>query len=85
VALNLLASLALSGGSHFNFNFNFNAQQKPGICCSSLEVCGYSQQYAMMTIAPENKPPVPIPAIALPTINATLLGAVAHTRELLHD
>jgi uncharacterized protein YqiB (DUF1249 family) len=38
-----------------------------------------------MTIAPENKPPVPIPAIALPTINATLLGAVAQTRELLHD
>jgi hypothetical protein len=28
---------------------------------------------------------VPIPAIALPTINATLLGAVAQTRELLHD
>jgi hypothetical protein len=37
-----------------------------------------------MTIAPENKPPVPIPAIALPTINATLLGAVAQTSELLH-
>jgi hypothetical protein len=38
-----------------------------------------------MTIAPENRPPVPIPAIALPTINATLLGAVAHTRDLLYD
>lgn len=35
-----------------------------------------------MTIAPENKPPTPMPAIALPTINALLLGAVAHTREL---
>jgi hypothetical protein len=44
---------------------------------------GYSQQYARMTIAPENRPPVPMPAIALPTINATLLGAVAQTRELL--
>ena len=41
-----------------------------------------SQQYARMTIDPENKPPVPKPAIALPIINATLLGAVAHTREL---
>jgi hypothetical protein len=81
VALDLLAALTLSGASHSNSN----AQQKSGICCSSLKVCGYSQQYAMMTIAPENKPPVPIPAIALPTINATLLGAVAHTRELLHD
>jgi hypothetical protein len=42
----------------------------------------YSQQYARMTIAPENKPPVPMPAIALPTINASLLGAVAQTRDL---
>jgi hypothetical protein len=38
-----------------------------------------------MTIAPENRPPVPIPAMALPTINATLLGAIAQTRELFHD
>jgi hypothetical protein len=35
-----------------------------------------------MTMAPENKPPVPMPAIALPTINASLLGAVAQTRDL---
>ena len=33
-------------------------------------------------MAPENNPPVPSPAIARPTINALLLGAVAHTREL---
>ena len=36
----------------------------------------------MMTIAPENMPPVPSPAIARPTIKALLLGAVAQTREL---
>ena len=35
-----------------------------------------------MTIAPEKSPPVPIPAIALPTIKALLVGAVAQTREL---
>lgn len=33
-------------------------------------------------IAPEKRPPTPIPATALPTIRAVLLGAVAHTREL---
>ena len=43
---------------------------------------GHSQQYARMTIAPENMPPVPSPAIALPTMRATLLGATPHTREL---
>lgn len=45
----------------------------------------YLQQYAIMTIAPENKPPVPIPAMALPTMSATLLGAVAQMRELLQN
>jgi len=34
-------------------------------------------------MAPENRPPTPIPASALPMINATLDGAVAHTRDLL--
>ena len=41
-----------------------------------------SQQYAKMTIAPENMPPTPSPATARPTIKALLLGAVAQTREL---
>jgi len=35
-----------------------------------------------MTMAPENKPPTPIPATARPMISAMLLGAVAHTSEL---
>ena len=34
-------------------------------------------------MAPENNPPTPIPATARPTIKATLLGAVAHTSELV--
>lgn len=33
-------------------------------------------------MAPEKRPPTPIPATALPTIRAVLVGAVAHTREL---
>jgi hypothetical protein len=35
-----------------------------------------------MTIDPENNPPVPNPARARPTIKATLVGAVAQTRDL---
>lgn len=33
-------------------------------------------------MAPENKPPVPSPAKARPTIKASLVGAVAQTKEL---
>jgi hypothetical protein len=40
------------------------------------------QQYARITIHPEKIPPVPIPAKALPTMRALLLGAVAQTRDL---
>jgi hypothetical protein len=40
------------------------------------------QQYAKITMAPENSPPTPMPAIARPTIRATLDGAVAQTKEL---
>jgi hypothetical protein len=40
------------------------------------------QQYAKITVAPENNPPEPIPDKALPIIRALLLGAVAQTREL---
>ena len=35
-----------------------------------------------MTMAPEKSPPVPIPAMARPTIKALLVGAVAQTRDL---
>lgn len=41
------------------------------------------QQYAKITMDPEKRPPVPIPATARPTIRALLLGAVAQTRELI--
>ena len=40
------------------------------------------QQYAKMTMAPEKRPPTPIPATALPRIKAMLFGAVAQTKEL---
>ena len=33
-------------------------------------------------MAPEKRPPVPSPAIALPTIKAVLEGAVAQIKEL---
>lgn len=33
-------------------------------------------------MAPENRPPLPIPAIALPTMRALLVGAVAQTSDL---
>jgi hypothetical protein len=39
------------------------------------------REYADITRAPENIPPTPMPAIALPTIKAVLDGAVAHIRE----
>jgi hypothetical protein len=39
------------------------------------------QQYAKITIAPEKIPPVPNPAMALPTMRAVLLGATPQTRE----
>jgi hypothetical protein len=34
-----------------------------------------------MTKAPENMPPTPMPAIALPTINAVLEGAAPHMMD----
>jgi hypothetical protein len=34
-----------------------------------------------MTRAPENRPPTPIPAIALPIIRTVLLGARAQIKE----
>ena len=34
-----------------------------------------------MTRAPENIPPTPMPAIALPTINAVLVGAAPHMMD----
>jgi len=40
------------------------------------------QVKARITIEPENIPLVPIPAIALPTINALLVGASAQIKEL---
>ena len=40
------------------------------------------QEYARITTAPENNPPQPIPAIALPTIKALLDGANAQIKEL---
>jgi hypothetical protein len=40
------------------------------------------QQYARITIAPENIPPPPIPAMARPTMKALLLGAMPQTKEL---
>jgi hypothetical protein len=36
---------------------------------------------AMITRAPENKPPTPIPAMALPTMRTMLLGATAQIKE----
>lgn len=35
----------------------------------------------MMTRAPENIPPTPIPATARPTMSAVLDGATAHIRD----
>lgn len=49
----------------------------------SEEMWGNIQQYARITMEPENRPPVPRPAIARPTIRALLVGAVAQTRELV--
>jgi len=40
-----------------------------------------AREYANITRAPENIPPTPRPAIALPTINAVLEGAAPHIRE----
>jgi hypothetical protein len=39
------------------------------------------REYANITRAPENIPPTPRPAMALPTINAVLEGAAPHIRE----
>jgi hypothetical protein len=39
------------------------------------------REYADITRAPENIPPTPIPAIALPTIKAALEGALPHIKE----
>jgi hypothetical protein len=38
-------------------------------------------EWASITSAPENIPPTPIPAIALPTINTVLEGARPHNKE----
>jgi hypothetical protein len=35
----------------------------------------------MIMRAPENKPPTPMPAMALPTMRTVLLGATAHIKE----
>jgi hypothetical protein len=53
----------------------------PADCCNKTRKEDL-QQYAKITVAPENNPPEPTPAKALPIIKALLLGAVAQTREL---
>jgi hypothetical protein len=41
----------------------------------------YGLVCAMIMRAPENKPPTPMPAMALPTMRTVLLGATAHIKE----
>ena len=41
----------------------------------------YRPVCAIITRAPENKPPIPIPAMALPTMRTVLLGARAQIKE----
>jgi hypothetical protein len=49
--------------------------------CYGLNKKTGSQLYAIITTEPEKIPPVPTPAIALPTIRATLVGATPHISE----
>ncbi len=50
--------------------------------CSKCALGEDSQQYDKMTKEPEKRPPTPAPAMALPTIKALLVGAVAQIKEL---
>ena len=52
----------------------------PPIKPKARGLCRSGRVYARMTIEPENKPAVPMPATARPTMKAVELGATAHTR-----
>jgi len=44
-------------------------------------LCLRGTLYARMVRPPESAPPTPVPAIALPMMNATLFGATAEIRD----
>jgi hypothetical protein len=68
------AQACLVGKSACSARVRMNREYIPALRSNAIEV-------AMIVIAPEASPDPPIPATALPTINAFELGAVAQTKE----